>query len=74
MNILYSTGCVRCVELKAMLDAANIKYKVVSNVEEILSAGIDRVPVLQANRKRMDFKEAKEWILKQCEEKEDEKQ
>ncbi len=69
MIILYSTGCPRCLELKDLLERANIEYTLVSDVETILNAGIDKVPVLQVNDTKMEIKEAKEWINLQNEEK-----
>lgn len=69
MIILYSTGCPRCLELKDLLERANIEYTLVSDVETILNAGIDKVPVLQVDDTKMEIKEAKEWINLQNEEK-----
>lgn len=69
MIILYSTGCPRCLELKDLLERANIEYMLVSDVETILNAGIDKVPVLQVDDTKMEIKEAKEWINLQNEEK-----
>lgn len=62
LTVLFSTGCPRCLELKKLLERAGIEYEIISNVEQILNSGIDRVPVLQVESNRMDFKEAKEWI------------
>lgn len=69
MIILFSTGCPRCLELKDLLEKANIEYTLVSDVETILNAGIDKVPVLQVNDTKMEIKKAKEWINLQNEEK-----
>lgn len=65
LNILFSTGCPRCLELKSLLERANITYTLVSDVKTILNAGIDRVPVLQVDDTKMEIKEAKEWIISQ---------
>ena len=65
MNILFSTGCPRCIELKDLLERANITYTLVSDVKTILNAGIDKVPVLQVDDTKMGIKEAKEWIISQ---------
>lgn len=73
MNILYSTGCPRCLELKDLLERANITYTLVSDVKTILNAGIDRVPVLQVGDIKMEIKEAKEWITSQNKEDKNEK-
>lgn len=62
LTVLFSTGCPRCLELKKLLERTNIEYETVSDVEQILNSGIDKVPVLQVEDRRMGFKEAKEWI------------
>ena len=60
--ILYSTGCPKCKVLVAKLNAKNIKYNTVSDVDIIISKGISTVPVLEVNGTIMDFKTAVEWI------------
>lgn len=62
MNVLYSTHCPKCNVLKEKLDAANIKYCEVDNVDEIAAKGIDAVPVLQVDNIMMSFTTAVEWI------------
>ena len=59
---LYSTGCPKCKVLVAKLNAKNIKYNTVSDVDIIISKGISTVPVLEVNGTIMDFKTAVEWI------------
>lgn len=67
MITLYSTGCPRCLEMKELLDRAHITYTLVSNAEDILGAGIGRVPVLDVDGELMESKEAKRWINLQSE-------
>lgn len=62
MIIMYSTGCPKCKVLKSKLDAKNIKYQVVGDVDAILAKGISTVPVLEVDGKLLDFKQAVEWI------------
>lgn len=63
--ILYSTGCPRCEVLKKKLTEKNVEFTEKNSVEEMLSIGITRVPVLSFNEMLMDFKEAVEWVNKQ---------
>lgn len=63
--ILYSTGCPKCKILKNKLDNKNIEYMEVNNVDVMLGLKIDAVPVLFCGDKRMEFKEAIEWVNKQ---------
>lgn len=62
MNVLYTTHCPKCNVLKEKLDAANIQYCEVDNVDEIAAKGIDAVPVLQVGNIMMSFSTAIEWI------------
>jgi len=62
MNILYTTHCPKCNVLKEKLDAANIDYCEVDDVEKIAAQGIDAVPVLQVNDIKMSFSTAVEWL------------
>lgn len=67
MNVLYSTHCPKCNVLKEKLDAANIPYCEIDNVEEISAKGIDAVPVLQVDNIMMSFTTAVEWIKNRSE-------
>ena len=60
--ILYSTGCPKCKVLITKLDSKNINYNVVSDINVIVSKGINTVPVLEVDNNLMDFKTAVEWI------------
>lgn len=71
--ILYSTGCVKCKELKMLLDKKSISYELCDSVDEMLKLGFDKVPVLYINGDYMDFEAAKKWI-NTTEENEHEKQ
>ena len=62
-NILYSTGCPRCEVLKKKLDAKNIPYEIHNNEQEMLSLGIEMVPVFQLDSgEKLDFGQAVKWI------------
>ena len=59
---LYSTGCPKCKVLSAKLDGKNINYNVVSDINVIISKGINAVPVLEVDNNLMDFKTAVDWV------------
>ena len=59
---LYSTGCPKCKVLKRKLDSKNINYDTISDVNIIISKGINTVPVLEVDGNIMDFKTAVDWI------------
>ena len=62
--ILYSTGCPKCKVLKSKLDDKNIGYIVIDDIDEIMSKGIDSVPVLEVNGEMMNFKSAVDYVNK----------
>ena len=59
---LYSTGCPKCKVLVTKLDSKNINYNVVSDINVIISKGINAVPVLEIDNNLMDFKTAVDWV------------
>ena len=59
---LYSTGCPKCKVLVAKLNNKNINYNVVSDINVIISKGINAVPVLEVDNSLMDFKTAVDWV------------
>ena len=59
---LYSTGCPKCKVLGTKLDGKNINYNVVSDINVIISKGINTVPVLEVDNNLMDFKTAVDWV------------
>ena len=62
--ILYSTGCPKCKVLKSKLDGKNIDYIIVDDIDEIMSKGIETVPVLEINGEMMNFKSAVDYVNK----------
>ena len=60
--VLYSTGCPRCEILKKKLMMYNIPFEENDSFDEMLNLGIMQVPVLKADDKYMDFREAILWI------------
>ena len=64
MIILYTQeGCLKCEALKTLLDKHNIKYTINKSIEEMLSLGFDRTPVLRVDDKCMYSDEAERWII-----------
>lgn len=59
---LYTTHCPRCMVLEKKLNAKNIDYVENTDVDLMISKGIMAVPVLEVEEKRLDFKEANEWL------------
>lgn len=53
--------------LKSKLDAKNIAYTENNSVEEMLSLGIDKLPVLSIGDTLLEFKDAVDWVNKQKE-------
>lgn len=65
MVILYSTGCPRCEVLVKKLKEKNIEYIENNSVDEMLTLGIQTVPVLEVDGKRMEFTTANKWVNEQ---------
>ena len=59
---LLTTHCPRCTVLQKKLDAKNIDYIEITDVEEIQSYGVDTVPALIVDKVIMDFPAAVQWI------------
>ena len=60
--ILYSTGCPKCNILKKKLADAKIDYKVVEDVDVMVSKGLKDVPWLEVNGNLMNFVDSSKWI------------
>lgn len=61
--IFYTTGCPKCSILRKKMDAKNLNYKIVDDVEYMVSEkGFLSVPVLEVNGEAKDFPEAVKWI------------
>lgn len=71
---MYTTGCPNCRALKALLDEKNIPYSEVTSVEEMLSLGITKVPVLSVDGEMYDCGAAIRWANDTYKEASDEKQ
>jgi glutaredoxin-related protein len=60
--ILYSTGCPKCNILKKKLADAKIDYKVIEDVDVMLSKGLKEVPWLEVDGNLMNFVDSSKWI------------
>lgn len=60
--VLYSTGCPKCNVLKAKLDAAQIAYSIVLDVDIMLQKGMMSAPALEVDGVLMDFVTANKWV------------
>ena len=61
---LYTTGCPRCRVLESKLDAANLKYETVTDVDEMQRLGMASAPWLEVNGELLDFNGALKWLRK----------
>lgn len=60
--ILYSTGCPKCQVLKKKLDGKNIKYVLCDDQNKMKAENIDKVPVLEINGEKLNFKAAVDYV------------
>lgn len=63
--ILYSNGCPKCKVLKAKLEAKNITFTESDNLEELVSMGIQSLPVLNVDGMFLNFVQANDWVNSQ---------
>lgn len=62
MVILYSIDCPKCIILEKKLNNAKVDYVLCKDRATIRSKGMDLMPVLEVDGKRMGFKEAVDWV------------
>ncbi len=60
--MLYSNGCPKCNVIKNKLNAKNVSYVENNNVEELVSLGIQTLPVLKVGNEFLSFTEANAWV------------
>lgn len=60
--ILYTIGCPRCKTLERKLTEAGITFETFTDVDEMLKMGMEMVPVLEVEDRRMEFSEAMKWL------------
>ena len=59
---LFTTGCPQCKVLEAKLEAANIKYKVMDDMNEVIEKGYMSAPILKVADAYYVFKDAVQWV------------
>lgn len=59
---LYSTHCPKCEILETKLNQKSIQYEECNDVEEMLSKGIETVPILEVDGQLLDFGKAVRWV------------
>lgn len=59
---LYSTHCPKCEILETKLKQKNIQYEECTSIDEMLSKGIETVPVLEVDGQLLDFGKAVRWV------------
>lgn len=62
MVILYSTHCPKCKILETKLKQKNIHYEECNDVDDMLSKGIQSVPMLEIDGELLDFGKAVKWV------------
>ena len=62
---LYTVGCPKCLVLEAKLKQKGINFVENNNVEEMIKLNFINVPVLLADGKIMEYKEAIKWVKEQ---------
>jgi len=60
--ILYSTRCPKCKVLEKKLNDKGVKYTENTDIEYMLSLGIQSAPMLEVDGERMNFNEAIKWV------------
>jgi len=63
--ILFSTGCPKCNIIKKKLADKQITYVENNSIDEMLSLGIEQVPVLSVDGELLDFGKANQWVNEQ---------
>ena len=62
MVILYSTGCPKCRVLETKLSQKHIPFTIVDDMDELISIGLQTVPILKVENTLYQFKDANDWI------------
>lgn len=59
---MYSTHCPKCKILETKLKQKNIEYEECTDINEMLSKGIETVPILEVDGQMLDFGKAVKWV------------
>lgn len=64
--ILYTKeNCPKCRVLKTKLDRKNIQYTEITDIELMLSLGLQSAPALKVDEVLMEYSEANKWVNEQ---------
>lgn len=63
MIVIYTQdGCPKCNILKKKMNNKNIEYTECSDVDILVSKGIEFTPMLEVENKMMDYTNAVKWV------------
>ena len=62
MVVLYSTHCPKCNVLQKKLDIKHVEYETVTDVNVMQEKGFMSAPMLEADGKIYNFKQALDWL------------
>lgn len=66
MVIIYTTDtCPRCKILKKKLEAKEIPFVEIQDIDELLKLNIDEVPIMKVDEKLYTFGDAVDWVNNQ---------
>ena len=60
--VLYTTHCPKCAVLQKKLQAKNLQFDIVEDVQIMKSKGLMSMPVLQVDGKCLDFYNATKFV------------
>lgn len=60
--ILYGTGCPKCNVLKRKLAEKNIEFSEITDVDQMITLGLNSVPYLSIDGKLLDFADSVQWV------------
>lgn len=62
---LFTTHCPKCIVLESKLKTKNIKYNVITDLDEMQAKNFMSVPMLQIDNTILDFSQAIRWVNEQ---------
>lgn len=62
--VLYTIGCPNCKTLERRLNAKQIEYTTITDVDIMNAKGIKSAPMLEVNGEIFNFGKALQWVNK----------
>ena len=62
VTVYTQPTCGKCKVLKSKLESANVDFKVVEDIDVMISKGFKATPMLEVDGNIMDFAHAVKWI------------